>query len=53
MKRTDRIATHMLIGAIAVAIAGQAPDGQLKTMAETAGVLAVITTGLEVVTRVD
>jgi hypothetical protein len=54
MPRTDRVAIHIAIGAIAVVIAGQAPEGsQLKTMARAAGTLAVITTGLEVVTRND
>ena len=54
MKRTDRIAAHIAIGAIAVVVAGQSPDGsQLKTMALAAGTLATITTGLEVVTRND
>lgn len=54
MKRTDRVATHMLIGAIAIVISGQAPAGsQLKAMAQTAACLAVITTGLEVVARND
>lgn len=54
MPRTDRIATHLTIVAISVAVAGQSPDGsQLKKMALTAGTLASISAGLEVLTRND
>jgi len=54
MPRTDRVAVHIAIGAIAIVISGQAPDNsQLKSMAQTAACLAVITTGLEVVARND
>ena len=52
MPRTDRIATHIAIGAIAIVISGQAPDNsQLKGMAQTAAVLATIATTAEIVSR--
>lgn len=54
MNKAERLAIHIAIGATAILVSVQSPDGsQAKALADTAGTLAALTATLEVATPND